>query len=140
MAKAKLSRQVVWCRLNDPTSSFTSADDLYKKLAVKPEWNGDGNLGVFIVPKNADIWVAEGKIASQKEEYYEFREGSDGKMEQTKGRHCLYKGGGTQLNILTPNESQHGNPYVEFAGVDSKILNDCIFCFRNDGIMKDIGK
>ena len=118
-----------WARLDDDSSSVTCAQDLYKKLAVKAEWNGDGNLGVFIVPKDAKIWVAEGKIASQAEKYTaDVGEGDyDGRKEST----FLYEGGGTQVNILTPDAAS------TFAGVDPKIFDRCMFCFRDDGIVKE---
>ncbi len=119
-----------WCRADDSNSSVTCAKDLYEKLAVKAEWNGDGNLGIFIVPEGADIWVAEGKIAAQAEKYTG-KTNVNGKDVQ--GKHTfLYEGGGTQLNILTPNAPSQG---TSFAGVEPQIFNQCMFCFRNDNMI-----
>ena len=150
-----------WCRADDATSSVTCAQDLYKKLAVKAEWNGDGNLGVFIVPEGVDIWVAEGTIASQIETYTGNVQvnGRDRKQKHS----FLYEGGGTQVNILTPNPPEQSqvegpveelhpelpdNPkllervgkrpsaYATFAGIYPDVFEKCMFCFRNDGIME----
>lgn len=122
-----------WSKLSDENSSFTCAKDLYTNLAVKPEWNGDGNLAIFVVPDDADIWVAEGKIASQVGSYTTVTKGEtekDGKNSQT----FVFEGGGTQLNILTPDSGKPG-----FAGIESEIFANCTFCFRNDGIMDPNG-
>ena len=118
-----------WARLDDDKSSVTCAQDLYKKLAVKAEWNGDGNLGVFIVPEGVDIWVAEGKIASQAEKYTV--EVGEGEIKDKQESTFLYEGGGTQVNILTPDAAG------TFAGVAPEIFDQCMFCFRDDGIVKE---
>ncbi len=118
-----------WARLDEVLSSVTCAQDLYKNLAVKAEWNGDGNLGVFIVPEGVDIWVAEGTIASQAEKYTaKVGEGEKGKQQEST---FLYEGGGTQVNILTPDAAG------TFAGVAPEIFDQCMFCFRDDGIVKE---
>ena len=136
--KGQSVKAACWARLEDVESSFTCAQDLYKKLAVKAEWNGDGNLGVFIVPEGVDIWVAEGTIASQAEKYTaKVGEGEKGKEQKST---FLYEGGGTQVNILTPNstpEMEEKEEPVFFAGVAPEIFAQCMFCFRDDGIVKE---
>lgn len=127
--KGQSVKSSCWCKADDLNSSVTCAADLYKKLAVKAEWNGDGNMGVLIVPHDADIWVAEGKIASQAEKYTE--KDGEGEKETQQKYTFLYEGGGTQLNILTPNDEK------DFAGVDPKVFTNCLFCFRDDNIIPE---
>ena len=124
-------KSACWARLDDDKSSVTCAQDLYKKLAVKAEWNGDGNLGVFIVPEGADIWVAEGKIASQAEKYTArvMQRSEKVRLEST----FVYEGGGTQVNVLTPDKGELAGV---FAGVDPEIFEQCMFCLRDDNIIK----
>lgn len=132
--KGQTVKGACWCRADDATSSVTCAGDLYKKLAVMAEWNGDGNLGVFVVPEGVDIYVAEGKIASQMETYKGEQEDANGNVSKREFS-FVYPGGGTQVNILTPNPiDEHLFPH--FAGVSPDIFEKCMFCFRNDGIMK----
>ena len=115
-----------WCLLTDKNSSVICAQDLYKKLGVKVEWNGDGNLAILVIPEGVDIYVAEGKIASQAEKYTAEvkKNGKNAEQRST----FLYEGGGTQLNILTPDGGT-------FAGIDPKILDMCIICYRDDNII-----
>lgn len=135
-----------WAKLDDDSSSVTCTQDLYKKLAVKAEWNGDGNLGILVVPEGTDIYVAEGKIASQAEKYAAEvkRNGKNTQQQFT----FLYEGGGTQVNILTPNlprqeqvegpVTEKGNKplaYETFAGIYPDVFEKCMFCFRNDNII-----
>lgn len=124
-----------WCNANDNTSAVTEAKDLYNTLAVKPEWNGDGNLGIFVVPEGVNIYVAEGKIASQIGTYAEYQTETTDKSingeKQTKisekSYYYVFEGGGTQLNILTPNDNDN------FAGVtNQKIFKQTMFVFRDD--------
>ena len=133
--KGQSVKSSCWARLDDDKSSVTCAEDLYKKLAVMADWNGDGNLGVFVVPEDANIWVAEGKIASQFEKYTSTLASDKEQSQETesKGRteskYFVYQGTGTQLNILTPNRRS-------FGGVEPEIFEKCMICFRNDGIME----
>lgn len=124
-----------WCNANDTTSAVTKAKDLYNTLAVKPEWNGDGNLGIFVVPEGVNIYVAEGKIASQVGTYAEYQTETTDKSingeNQTKisekSYYYVFEGGGTQLNILTPNDNDN------FAGVtNQEIFKQTMFVFRDD--------
>lgn len=117
-----------WCNVTDSKSSVTCAEDLYTKLAVKAEWNGDGNLAVFIVPDDIEVYVAEGKIASQIGKYTT-RSKEETKYETSTDHVFIYEGGGTQLNILTPTGDAH------FGGSE-KITECCMFCLRDDGIME----
>lgn len=89
-----------------------NGQSLHQNLAVKPEWNGGGTLAIFIVPNEVKFYVAEGKIASQKIETF------DGTYE--------FKGGRTQLNILTPADK-------DFAG-NEEIFNKCVAVIPNTGI------
>lgn len=85
---------------------------LHQNLAVKPEWNGGGTLAIFIVPNEGEFYVAEGKIASQE------IKGADGS--------CVLKGGGTQLNILTPNSKNFSD--------NEEIFNKCVAVIPNTRI------
>jgi hypothetical protein len=115
-----------WCRADDSTSSVTCAKDLLEKLAVRPDWNGDGNMAVMIVPNDVDVVVAEGKIGAQICTY-KIEVGVGEKVVQEKD--FIFSGGGTQLNILAKDQS---NGYPPFAGDSAGVLkNNCMFCFRD---------
>lgn len=115
-----------WCRADDSTSSVTCAKDLLEKLAVRPDWNGDGNMAVMIVPNDVDVMVAEGKIGTQ---ICTYRTGVGGQEEVVQGETFTFSGGGTQLNILAKDQPDGKPP---FAGDSDGVLkNNCMFCFRD---------
>ena len=102
-------------------------------MAVRPDWNGDGNLGIWVIPEGVDIYVAEGKIASQVGPYSEFEmQPTDIVINDVKQNEkhqndffYIFEGGGTQLNILTSNSGS-------FADMDSSIFDKTMFVFRDD--------
>jgi hypothetical protein len=124
-----------WCDAADSASTVKEAKDLYNKLAVRPDWNGDGNLGIWIIPEGIDVYVAEGKIASQVGPYSEFEMRPTTKIidgvAQTEKHQTdffyIFEGGCTQLNVFSSNL---------FADVkDQKIFNQTMFVFRDSNMI-----
>ena len=101
-------------------------------LAVKFEWNGDGNMAVLVVPNDIEIYFAEGTIASQIGEYSEniLKDNEDVEQKQT----FIFQGGGTQTNILAKNVSGNYRPFAN--QTDKEIWKKIMFIFRDDGIIE----
>lgn len=115
-----------WCLAADLNSAVNCDKDLQTRLAVKPSWNGGGNRAVFVVPQEPPpIYVAVGTIAQQEND-------SDYK------NIVYHPGGGTQYNILTPNDCDVNsikNASGGFANA-GEAFDKCCFVIANTGIIE----
>lgn len=114
-----------WCLASDLNSAVNCDKDLQEKLAVLPSWNGGGNRAVFVVPKEPpEIYAAIGKIAQQENstDYEEI---------------VYHHGGGTQYNILTPNDCAPNEVKDTSGGFANagKAFDKCCFVITNNGII-----
>lgn len=120
-----------WCRLDDSTSSVTKPEDLLTKLAVLPNWNGDGNLAIMVVPESPEVVVAEGVIAKQKGQY---SAPSEVNHEFIETGEFVFQGGGTQCNVMTHDLPEGQNGFPPFANDPEGKLNGCMFCCRDTNL------
>lgn len=128
--KGQSPLRACWSRLDDhPNSSVTCAKDLLNKLAVRPDWNGDGNMAIMIVPNDFDVFVAEGDIGHQIASYPTPQKQTSSSSE-VDTKTFVFSGGGKQLNILTEDSDE--TKYPPFANDKTdKLKNNCMVCFRD---------
>ena len=115
-----------WCLATDLNSAVNCDKDLQTQLGVLPSWNGGGNRAVFVVPQEPPpIFVAVGTIAQQR---------NDNDYEGT----VYHPGGGTQYNILTPNDCNANNVSDTSGGFANagKAFDKCCFVITNTGIIE----
>ena len=118
-----------WAKLSDDSSSVTCPKDLLTKLAVLPDWNGDGNIAVMIVPKDPAVVVAEGKVATQTADYRETNNTAPELPISVKS--FAFLGGGNQCNVLTEDLPEGVGGYPPFANDSGGKLDNCMFCLRD---------
>jgi hypothetical protein len=96
-----------------------SVSDIRSGLAIRPDWNQDGNMEFFIVPENNNIWVIDGNAASQqlrsgrpnRQKFYQLQPNEH--FTRNGGQDMLQQSGGNMIPLVGAGRNIVTNQWLQ---------------------------